>query len=74
REKFWALRDVSFSVPRGSTLGVVGPNGSGKSSTLGLIAGTITPSTGTVRTEGRMATLLELGAGFPPDLTGRENA
>ncbi len=70
---FWALRNVSFAVPRGSTVGVVGPNGSGKSSMLGLLAGTITPTEGTVHTEGRMSSLLELGAGFHPDMSGREN-
>jgi ABC-type polysaccharide/polyol phosphate transport system ATPase subunit len=73
RERFWALRNVSFAVPKGATVAVIGPNGSGKSSTLGLIAGTITPTEGTVRAEGLMSTLLELGAGFHPDLTGREN-
>ncbi|MFH0953117.1 MAG: ABC transporter ATP-binding protein [Verrucomicrobiota bacterium] len=73
RKKFWALRDISFSVPKGTTVGIVGPNGSGKSSLLGLVAGTITPSEGTVRAEGRISSLLELGAGFHPDLSGREN-
>jgi len=72
-DQFWALRNVSFEIPKGRTVGVIGPNGSGKSSTLGLIAGTITPTEGTVRAEGRMSTLLELGAGFHPDLSGREN-
>lgn len=72
-ERFWALREVNFTIPAGRTVGVIGPNGSGKSSTLGLIANTITPTTGQVRTKGRISSLLELGAGFHPDLTGREN-
>jgi len=73
REEFWALRGVDFEVPKGQTVGVIGPNGSGKSSTMGLVAGTITPTEGSVRAEGRISSLLELGAGFHPDLSGREN-
>ena len=72
-ERFWALRGVDFQVPPGSTVGVVGPNGSGKSSLLGLLAGTITPTEGTVLCRGQLSCLLELGAGFHPDLSGREN-
>ncbi len=72
-DRFWALQDVTFDIPAGRTVGVIGPNGSGKSSLLGLIAGTITASTGAVSAQGRISSLLELGAGFHPDLTGREN-
>ena len=72
-EEFWALRGVDFEIPAGRTVGVVGPNGSGKSSLLGLVTGTIAPTEGAVRTHGRISSLLELGAGFHPDLSGREN-
>lgn len=73
KDDFWALRDVTLTVPAGSTIGLVGPNGSGKSTLLKTIGGIIQPTTGTVRRRGRLAALLELGAGFHPDLTGREN-
>lgn len=73
QEDFWALRDVDLEVPLGSTLGLVGHNGSGKSTLLKVIGGIIDPSMGTVSRRGRMAALLELGAGFHPDLSGREN-
>lgn len=72
-DPFWALRHVNFKIPKGQTVGIVGPNGSGKSSTLGLVAGTITPTEGRVVTNGRISSLLELGAGFHPDLSGVEN-
>lgn len=73
RDDFWALRDLTLDVPIGSTLGLVGHNGSGKSTLLKVIGGIIQPTEGQVRRRGRMAALLELGAGFHPDLTGRDN-
>lgn len=69
----WALKDITFNVERGSTLGLIGANGAGKSTLLALLAGTMMPSSGRIKTTGTMSSLLELGAGFHPDLTGREN-
>lgn len=73
RDDFLALDDISLDIPIGSTVGLVGHNGSGKSTLLKVIGGIIEPSSGSVRRRGRLAALLELGAGFHPDLTGREN-
>ena len=72
-KEFWALRNISLNVVKGETFGILGQNGSGKSTLLQIIAGTLSPTSGEVYSNGKLAALLELGSGFNPDFTGREN-
>ena len=72
-EDFWAVRNVSLDIPKGSVYGLIGHNGSGKSTLLKMIGGIYRPTEGSITSQGRIASLIELGAGFHPEMTGREN-
>jgi ABC-type polysaccharide/polyol phosphate transport system ATPase subunit len=72
-QEFWAVKDLSFNLKKGESMGIIGPNGSGKSTTLKLLSGILRPERGSYKVEGRLSALIEVGAGFHPDLTGREN-
>ena len=73
KQEFWAVKDLSFHLKKGESMGIIGPNGSGKSTTLKLLSGILRPEQGTYAVKGRLSALIEVGAGFHPDLTGREN-
>src|SRR4051812_47921685 len=73
KQEFWAVKDLSFHLKKGESMGIIRPNGSGKSTTLKLLSGILLPEQGTYNVKGRLSALIEVGAGFHPDLTGREN-
>src|SRR4030067_2714010 len=72
-KEFWSIKDVSYQVMKGEALGIIGPNGAGKSTVLKLLSGILKPNKGNIKVNGRLSALIEVGAGFHPDLTGREN-
>lgn len=72
-EEFWALKDINLTIRKGERIGIIGPNGSGKTTLLKIIAGITTPTSGTIETNGKIVSLIDLEAGFHPDLTGEQN-